>query len=49
MPALPRQVANGSLAIFESTRYARGHKALYTFEINEPTDSSSEICMTCTV
>jgi len=26
--------ANGSLAIFESTRYARGHKALYTFEMN---------------
>ena len=26
--------ANGSLANFESTRYARGHKALYTFEIN---------------
>jgi predicted dehydrogenase len=26
--------ANGSLAIFESTRYARGHKAKYTFEIN---------------
>jgi len=25
---------NGSLATFESTRYARGHKALYTFEIN---------------
>lgn len=25
---------NGSLASFESTRYARGHKALYTFEIN---------------
>ncbi len=25
---------NGSLAIFESTRYARGHKALYTLEIN---------------
>jgi len=25
---------NGSLALFESTRYARGHKALYTFEIN---------------
>ncbi|HSQ57957.1 MAG TPA: Gfo/Idh/MocA family oxidoreductase, partial [Gemmata sp.] len=25
---------NGSLANFESTRYARGHKALYTFEIN---------------
>src|SRR4029079_2188531 len=26
--------ANGSLATFESTRYARGHKALNTFEIN---------------
>jgi predicted dehydrogenase len=26
--------ANGSLATFESTRYARGHKAEYTFEIN---------------
>jgi predicted dehydrogenase len=26
--------ANGSLGTFESTRYARGHKALYTFEIN---------------
>jgi len=26
--------ANGSLATFESTRYARGHKSLYTFEIN---------------
>jgi predicted dehydrogenase len=26
--------ANGSLANFESTRYARGHKALYTLEIN---------------
>lgn len=25
---------NGSLALFESTRYARGHKALYTLEIN---------------
>ena len=25
---------NGSLATFESTRYARGHKALYSFEIN---------------
>ncbi|MFN3242113.1 MAG: Gfo/Idh/MocA family protein [Planctomycetota bacterium] len=25
---------NGSMGIFESTRYARGHKALYTFEIN---------------
>ncbi len=26
--------ANGSLGIFEATRYARGHKALYTLEIN---------------
>ncbi len=26
--------ANGSLASFEATRYARGHKALYTLEIN---------------
>ena len=26
--------ANGSLGLFESTRYARGHKAFYTFEIN---------------
>jgi predicted dehydrogenase len=26
--------SNGSLANFEATRYARGHKALYTFEIN---------------
>lgn len=26
--------SNGSLATFESTRYARGHKALYTFEVN---------------
>src|SRR5205814_5331221 len=26
--------ANGSLATFESTRYARGHKALYTLEVN---------------
>ncbi len=25
---------NNSLGLFESTRYARGHKALYTFEIN---------------
>ena len=25
---------NGSLAMFEATRYARGHKALYTLEIN---------------
>jgi predicted dehydrogenase len=26
--------SNGSLGLFESTRYARGHKAMYTFEIN---------------
>ena len=26
--------ANGSIGTFESTRYARGHKALYTLEIN---------------
>ena len=26
--------ANGSLAMFEATRFARGHKALYTLEIN---------------
>src|SRR5262249_36226000 len=25
---------NGALGLFESTRYARGHKALYPFEIN---------------
>jgi len=25
---------NGSLGLFESTRYARGHKALYTLEMN---------------
>ena len=25
---------NGSLGLFESTRFARGHKALFTFEIN---------------
>jgi predicted dehydrogenase len=32
--AVLARFANGSLATFESTRYARGHKALYTFEIN---------------
>jgi predicted dehydrogenase len=26
--------SNGSLGLFEATRYARGHKALYTFEVN---------------
>jgi predicted dehydrogenase len=33
--------ANGSLATFESTRYARGHKALYTLEINGEHASAS--------
>src|SRR5262245_54146180 len=32
--AFLRRFENGSLATFESTRYARGHKALYTLEIN---------------
>ncbi len=28
------RLENGSLATFEATRYARGHKAQFTFEIN---------------
>ena len=32
--AVLSRFANGSLGTFESTRYARGHKALYTLEIN---------------
>lgn len=32
--AVLARYANGSLGTFESTRYARGHKALYTLEIN---------------
>ncbi len=32
--AFMARFANGSLGIFEATRYARGHKALYTLEIN---------------
>ncbi len=32
--AVLARFANGALATFESTRYARGHKALYTLEIN---------------
>ena len=32
--AVLSRFANASLATFESTRYARGHKALYTLEIN---------------
>ena len=41
--------ANGSLAIFESTRYARGHKALYTpSRSTVPTVPSSGTCTTFT-
>ena len=32
--AVLARYANGSIGTFESTRYARGHKALYTLEIN---------------
>jgi predicted dehydrogenase len=32
--AVMARFENGSLGLFESTRYARGHKALYTLEIN---------------
>ncbi|MCF7708489.1 MAG: Gfo/Idh/MocA family oxidoreductase [Verrucomicrobia bacterium] len=32
--AVMTRFANGSLGTFESTRYARGHKSKYTFEIN---------------
>jgi len=32
--AVLARFANGSLGTFESTRYARGHKALFTLEIN---------------
>ena len=32
--AFMARFSNGSLGIFEATRYARGHKALYTLEIN---------------
>jgi predicted dehydrogenase len=32
--ALLARFANGALGVFESTRYARGHKALFTLEIN---------------
>jgi predicted dehydrogenase len=32
--AVLARYANGALGTFESTRYARGHKALYTLEIN---------------
>jgi predicted dehydrogenase len=33
--------ANGSMALFEATRYARGHKALFTLEINGERASAS--------
>ena len=33
--------ANGSMALFEATRYARGHKALFTLEINGETGLGS--------
>jgi predicted dehydrogenase len=32
--AVLTRFSNGSLGMFESTRYARGHKALFTLEIN---------------
>lgn len=32
---------NGSLALFEATRYARGHKALFTLEINGERSSAT--------
>jgi myo-inositol 2-dehydrogenase/D-chiro-inositol 1-dehydrogenase len=32
--AVLARFSNGSLGMFEATRYARGHKALYTLEIN---------------
>jgi len=32
---------NGSMALFEATRYARGHKALFTLEINGEQASAS--------
>jgi myo-inositol 2-dehydrogenase/D-chiro-inositol 1-dehydrogenase len=32
--AFMARFSNGSLGLFEATRYARGHKALYTLEIN---------------
>jgi predicted dehydrogenase len=32
---------NGSMAVFEATRYARGHKALFTLEVNGERASAS--------
>ena len=45
---VPGRFDNGSLATFESTRYARGHKALYTLEINGEHASTRGTCTTCT-
>ena len=39
--AVLTRFANGSLGTFESTRYARGHKAAYTLEINGENGSLS--------
>src|SRR5213079_223358 len=36
---------NGSLGLFESTRYARGHKALYTSKSMVSMHLSAGICM----
>ena len=39
---------NGSLATFEATRYARGHKALYTLKSMASTRPSHGTCTNCT-
>ena len=44
--AVLTRFANGSLGTFESTRYARGHKAAYTLEING--EHGSLACGICT-
>ena len=47
--AVLTRFANGSLGTFESTRYARGHKAAYTLEINgEQRLASPGTCTTST-
>ena len=38
---------NGSLATFEATRYARGHKALYTSRSTASTRPSPGTCTIC--
>ncbi len=40
---------NGSMAIFEATRYARGHKALFTLEINGEKAPPPGTCTICIV